>query len=363
MMKSWRRLVLAAALLLTAGVGSGAAQTVIVANAPPKSAVELVLNLATVAKGAVDANGDASLAIDMKSTLRKQEADVGIYVDTCDSLRRIFLVERGVAPAAAAAGCERSEIPGVFLLKSVTQIVVDAAGERPAVWLKQGPVPKEWLLREAEGGEESVARNWRPAPKGLVLFGGGGLVSVSRAAGRFCGDISDCQSSGMGLAYAAGADIWITRFLAAEVTYIKPSSVTAEGSETNLQFDSELDPRLVTVVGKVGIQAGPARIYGKVGAVYHDAKTIHNETLGERNYILEGVTYTIPGGTQSSEVKTRGWGLTFGGGVEAWVKPWLAIYGEAGRAQLKGDPEGGGEARLDDNATYVLVGLRVHIGG
>jgi hypothetical protein len=167
----------------------------------------------------------------------------------------------------------------------------------------------------------------------------------------------------MGFAYTGGADIWITRFLAAEIAYMKPSSVTADGSEDNLQFDSEMDLRLVTVTGKVGVQAGPTRLYGKIGAVYHDARTVHNETLGERNFVLEDVTYTIPGGTQRWEFKNRGWGLTFGGGVEAWVKPWLAIYGEFGRSRVKGDPEGGGEAILDDNATSVLVGLRVHVGG
>ena len=51
---------------------------------------------------------------------------------------------------------------------------------------------------------------------------------------------------------------------------------------------------------------------------------------------MNDVPQTFKGGTQTFETETRGWGWLFGGGLEAWIKPSFAIYGEAGSAALKG---------------------------
>lgn len=360
MMRSWRRLALAAALCLTVGAGAAAAQTVIVMNAPPKAPVEVVLNLAKIASGTTDAGGDATLTFNLQEALRKPEADVSIHVEACGTLRRVYLAERGVQPPAAEAGCDRREIAGLFVLRPVTHMVVDLVSARPAVWVKQGAVPKEWLLKGADA--ESLPHTWRPAPVGIVLFGGGGLVSLSEAGSNACGNVTDCTSDATRRAFTAGADWWITRYLAAEASYLKPSPATGEGSGTDFRFDSELDVELFTLAAKLGVPVGPVRIYGKIGAAYHRATWTGSQTMDETTVTVDGETVTIPGGTQTFELKTRGWGLTYGGGLEAWLKPWFALYGEIDRTKVKGPAEGDDTLELKDTAMSFVGGIRIHIG-
>lgn len=360
MMRVWRRLALAAAFYLTVSVGVVAAQSVVVTNAPPKSRIELVLNLATVGSATADPAGDATLALNLPANLKKQEADVNIYVDVCADARRVFLVERGVQPAATAPGCERHEVPGLFVVRQVTSLVVDVAAARPAVWLKQGPVPKQWLLKGAAAEEQP--RNWRPAPVGLVVFGGGGVVGFGTTGANFCGDVVDCKNDSTGRAYTAGVEWWLTRYLAAEAAFVQPSKVTGVGSGDTYSFDSSLETRIFTFAGKVGIPIGPARIYGKAGMDYVRSTSNTSETTIDTAVQIDDVVQVIPGGKQTWQVKTTGWGLMFGGGAEGWLTRWLAIYGEGGWMKVKGNPEGGGEAKLNDRALYIVGGIRLHIG-
>ena len=65
MLKPWRPLVIAAALTGTLGARPAAAQTVIVRNAPAGAPVELAFDAATVATGTADAEGQATLLLNL----------------------------------------------------------------------------------------------------------------------------------------------------------------------------------------------------------------------------------------------------------------------------------------------------------
>ncbi len=360
MMEPWRALALAAAFNVAVGVGVGTAQTVIVRNAPPGSTIELVLNAATIGSATAAPGGDATLAVNLPAHGGKTETDAYIYVDVCASLRRVLLVERGLQPPARGEACSRKEMAGLFLVRQVTTIVVDVAGPSPMVWLRQGPVPKEWLGQGPERSGAASAR--RPSPTGLVLFGGGSLMTFRDANVLACGNVANCAGKDSPLAYTAGAAYWFTRFLAAEASYMKPADVTADGSGNNYRFNSFLASRVLTVAGKVGVPIGRVRLYGQAGANYHRATTSATQTIDDSTVTTGDVTTTITGGTQTFELMTAGWGWLFGGGVEAWVKPSFAIYGEVGRARLKGDAVDSGEGGIDDRVTFILFGARVRIG-
>ncbi len=355
---SWRPLALAAALHVVAGVGVAAAQTVIATNAPPGSTVELVLNATTIGSATADRLGKATLAVN----LGKAETDVHISVDVCKDLWRVLLVEQGQQPPLAGGGCDRKEIAGLFLVRRVTTLVVSLAGPSPALWLRQGPAPAEWLMQPEVSERVRPARTWRPSPTGLVLSGGGGLAKIGQAVAVACGSVQPCAGGDLKSAYAAGAAYWITRYIAAEAGYVKPATINVNGSGDTFRFNSAFEAHVFTVAGKAGVPIGPVRVYGQVGMNYHRALFTTTQTNDDVTVTIDDVEQTIKGGTQTFELRTGGWNWVFGGGAEAWVTRRLAIYAEAGRARLKGSTLDTGEGGIDDRATFVLVGARVHIG-
>lgn len=194
------------------------------------------------------------------------------------------------------------------------------------------------------------------------MFGGGGLASFRDADVVFCGGDTECKTTGPRPAYTAGVAYWLTPFLAAEASYIRPANVTADGSGTGYRFSSELDTHAVVAVGKLGVPVGRLRVYGHAGATYHRASWTTTETIDDYPVTIDGVEQTVAGGTQAFEFRTAGWGWMFGGGVEVWVTPAFGIYAEGARIVLKGKAEGGGDARMDDRVASILAGVRVHVG-
>ncbi len=354
MKQVWRPLLLAAALSVSAGVGVATAQIVMVKNAPPGSAIELVLNSATIGTATADAAGNA--VVTAKLPAGTNETDVHIYVDLCDKSRRIVFIERGLQPQEAGTSCDRREIVGWFLLRAGTSMLIDT-GTSPSVWLRQGPIPNAWLTL-APG----AVLPGRGVPKGLVLFGGGGFEKFRDFAARACGD-TDCTPSDFRPSYTVGADFWVTRFLAAEVAYLKPGNAKATGSGTSFSFDSSLKTQVLTVAAKVGVPVGPVRVYGRVGTNYQRSTFTTTDTITPTTVTVNDQEQTIPGGTQTFELQTRGWSWMFAGGLEGWVSPSIAIFGEAGLLNLKGKVVPSGEGTLDDRLTSLLFGVRVHIGG
>lgn len=330
-----RLLLTAAALNATLGAGAAAAQTVLVRHAPPSETIELMLNATKVATAATDAAGDATLPLDLRvNNAGKLEIDANIFIDACDKLHRVIVVERGQPIATQEPGCDRRDIPGLYLVRRVNTLVIDIGGANPTMMLIKG-----------EYGLEPE-RVWG-VPGGLVVFGGGGLTSFRDAEFALCGSASACGKN-ENVAYTAGATLWLKPWIGVEGSYLKPRRVTAAGSGDTYSFDSALDVDVATIAGVVGIPIHAVRLFGKAGTNFQYEKST------TRN--------TINGVSQNIQTEAQGWGWIVGGGLEIWMAPAVAIYADAGFAGLKGTPIGGGEVRFEDRLRYLNIGVRVHIG-
>src|SRR5207237_159121 len=136
-----RPLVLAAALIVTVSLRAGA-QTLIVRSAAPGSPIEVTMNGGAAVSATADENGDATLGV----PARASESDVQLHVDACRTMVRVLVVERGLQPAAAEPGCERTDFPSTFIMRGITTFVVDMM-PAPAVHIAQGPPPAAWVRR------------------------------------------------------------------------------------------------------------------------------------------------------------------------------------------------------------------------
>jgi hypothetical protein len=363
MREFWRPLALAAAFIVIVAIGPATAQTVIVTKAPPGAAIQVGLDTGIAATATADANGLATLPLDLSSHGGKAETEVRIFVDVCDQARRVTLVEAGYEPPPAAPGCTRHEIFGVFYMRSVTTLVVNASAEAPAVWLRQGPAPLHWLSNEAAGGSAEPTGSALVIPDGLVMFAGGGLGRYSNAVSVSCGTGADCSGKGLRMAGRVGAEYWLSPNIAVSASYLRPFNALTAGAGSGYTFSSSLAPNVAVVTAKVGIPAGKIRLFGEGGANYTWATLTTTETIADRTITVDGVNQTVPGGTETFTFKTKGLGWAIGGGAEYWMKRSLALFMEVGYAKLRGKPVGGGEGALDDGVFYALAGFRFHLPG
>jgi hypothetical protein len=341
------RLLVVAGLLLAAGPVAATAQTVIATNAPRGMEIEVVLNGTPVGSAAVDPDGVATIPIDKAPGLEPQ-MDVLVAVDVCDERRRVVVTQTGLQPPPREAGCVRREITGVFVVRPASRIVLDLSGVVPRMFLIQGafdplaPPPPRAI-----------------APSGLVLSAGAGLTRVRDAADVFCGNVANCDPDGLGLGYTAGGQFWIGRYVGAEVTYVKPAEVSAEGGGDTYRFNSTLDAELFTIAGLAGAPVGPVRIYGKGGANFSRALVSTTQIVDDRPITIDGDVVGIArGGTQLFQYRTEGWSWLVGGGLEAWVRRPFAIYVEFTLTDLRGADEVPSEAELRDRLTSLIVGVR-----
>ena len=346
-------LILAAGLLVTAGAGRAASQTVIVRNAVPASSVELLLNGTSLVTMTVGPDGMATLPAAI-GTLNKTQADVRISVDACGALRRILIDENGRPAPSPQGACVRRPIPDIFVVQQITTIVLDVGGDSPLAFIRQGPAPPEWL-----GGTAARAKRvWTVAPKGLVVSGGGAMASYAKLLSTLCGDAPTCSDIAPNFATSATVAFWFTKLFAAEVGYVKPPKMDVSGSGTTgatYRFTSAFDADIVTIGGRAGGQTGPVKITGFGGTAYQASTLTTTQTVD--------ATATARGGTQSFGFKTQGWGWFAGGGLETWVNRWVALYAEGGFISLRGsNPANKGEGSLDDQITYFMGGVRVHVG-
>ena len=363
MMAPWRPLAFAAALNLTVVVGITTAQTVMVTKAPRGATIELALNAATIGTATAGPTGQATLPVNLPPRGGRTEADVQVFVDVCgNDLRRVTLVEPGLQPQPPQIGCSRRELAGVFLLKSVTTMVVEVTASSPAIWLRQGPVPTEWLGEES--GKISSKLDHRPSPTGLILFGGGGLAMFSNVTLKQCGSVTACTGKDSRLAYTGGATVWVTQFLGAEASYVKPADVIVTGADTYFNFNTSVNVRYFTVVGKVAVPLGAVRLYGQVGGNRHQATFSTNQTLLDRPYTAaDGTTGTFTGGKQTFTLQTAGWGMVYGAGVEFWVAPRFGLYAEGEYVNLRGPSRDGSEGKMSDQITSFRIGMRFRLIG
>jgi hypothetical protein len=353
MWKAWP-LVAAAALGVIAEASPASAQTVIARKVPPGSTVELVLNETKVGTATADPDGDAKLPFKVQDSSGKTEMDAVVHVDTCDAVRRVVIVERGKSAPVPEVGCTRRDVLGLFLVKPLSNIVVvDTGSPNPTVWLRQGAVD---LRARGPSGP------WSSMPRGLVVFGGVGVGKYRDQLFLLCGNVTSCQGSNSRTTFTLGGTYWLSRYIGAEGAYVQPADVNASGTGSNFRFSSVLEAHFFTINGKIGIPAGRVRIYGQGGTNYHSASVSTTQTNDDVQLTIAGVATTVPGGTQTIEIKTGGWGWQFGGGLEVWIKPSIGIYAEVGRTRIKGDSVEGPQGELADYVTTALAGMRFKIG-
>jgi hypothetical protein len=332
--KFLRLLMLAAALHIVVAAAASA-QTVIVRGAKPGETVEVVINDAAANKGTVAADGTATVAGNLPlNDARRPEMDARVYIDACDAMRRVLVVNRNQLPPPAPVGCTRTEVSGIYWVRQRSTIVIDVSKPIPDVLLRQGAYNPNAPVR-------------RLAPKGLIAFGGGGLAKLSDAAAIACGDVADCEDGGYVGAYHVGATLWITRWLGVGGSYLRPSKMVAVGNGGSFTFSNRLDVDFLNVVVKAGLPVGPVRMYGQGGLTYHEARNTLTETIGNA--------------TQTIETHTDGWSQTFGGGLEGWISNRFALYGEAGLAKMKGKERLSEVIQVDDNLTYYMFGVRFRV--
>lgn len=333
-----RPLVIAAALNVTAGTAIAAAQTVMIRNGPPSTNVEVLLNGATVGTGVTDANGEVTVPLTAGSVIGEKGIDTNIFVDVCDKVRRIQIVDRTKIVPAPAESCDRREISGIFWVRTVNTIVFDLGGPAPSLLLVRGT----YVYRAPR--DENAPRTWRPLPTGLLVYGGGGYSKLSNIFAQACGNAANCSGTDTGLGgYTFGVTYWITRWIGAEAAYAKPRSMKATGGDT-YSFTSTQDADIFTFAGKGGIPVGPVRFFGEGGLDYHQGTWNTSETIDVA--------------TQTFQYKTHGWSYMWGGGAEVWIWKKVAIYADLGVIRVKGGANSGGEAQLDDSIRYLFTGAK-----
>jgi len=359
MIGSRRALGLAIVCSVLLAAGSATAQTVIVTGAPAQSTVELALNANVIQTATAGDDGTATLAVNLTETRGRPETDVHVFVDSCGDRHLVSLVEPPLQPPAATEGCDRRELIGLFLVREITTMVVYVGGASPAVRVKQGRPPREWL----QPGAQTIASGpiEATAPSGLVLSGGGGWSMFGNPNAPVCGSLSDCSGKDSPLTYTGSAAWWFTQILGAEVSYVKPGAVTASGAGNGFAFNTDLDTDIVSIVGKIGIPVRIVRVYGFGGATHHWATSTTTEAIADQEVTVDDEPATIPGGTQVFTLNTKGWSWLFGGGAEFWVAPRFAIYGDFTYLKLKGDNADGGEGTFDERAILMLAGARFKI--
>jgi len=337
----WRLVVTTAAVVMSL-TGLASAQTVYLRNAPAGTEVEVIVNAASAGKATVDEAGEAKVAFTLPDG--KTEMDSNVFVDACDKLRKVVVVDRNRQAPPPAEGCDRREISGIYWVRPVNTIVVDVGGPTPSLLLVRGSYTPPKPV--AEGEEENKPS--RPLPKGLLMFAGSAWTNYADTADFSCGTATPCTPKPSGFTYNFGATLWLSRFVGFEGSYMRPHKVTASGGDT-FKFDTALDSDVWTLTGKLGAQAGPVRIYGEGGMNYHEATNTTHETIETAN--------------QTFQYKTKGWSWVFGGGMEGWIgaKQRVAIYGNAGVMHIKGKAESGGEAQIDDRLKYVAIGVKLRV--
>jgi len=341
---SLRPLALALTCVVMAGA-SASAQTVIVTHAPASGSVELVFNSDHVAAATADANGEATMTFALP--VDKSEADVRVSTERCGDVRRVLLVERGLPPPPPAGACDRRDITGFFIVRRETTFVIDVTNPDPIVHLRQGPAPLSWLGRPGTPEHEGI--NLPPAPSGVYVFGDVGLVNAMNASTVTCGNATSCTAGDLTGIASVGAGYWVTKMFGVQASYMHPAGMKDSGTGDGYTFTSTRTTDLFTITGTVGAPVGGLRIYGRGGVDYQRTTLTTSDTI-------------TASGTQNFELKTAGWGWIGAGGIEVWLKPWLAVHVDAGVAKLKGSALGGVEGSIDDELVFATVGARIRLG-
>lgn len=358
MTRSFRPLLLAVLLCVTAGAAAAGAQTVFLKSAPEGATVDVAVNGKPAGSGTVGADGTAQVPFDLKAATGKGEMDANVFLDLCGQKYRIDVVDRSHAAPAPDSACERRDIPGLFWVRGINTLVIDVAGTNAAMLLIRGtytpPRP------ETPEGEKTKPKLL--APKGFVVDAGAGRSYFRDIPLVFCGNVQNCTINTAQLHYTFGAEYWFSRYIAASGSFIKPALVKANGTGDTYHFTSSLDAHVFLIEGKAGVAMNRVRLYGHGGLNFHQATFTTNETMDPVTLTLDdGSTVTIPGGSQTLTQKTQGWSWVYGGGGEVWILTKLAVFGEFGISRLKGDATDGSGVRMDDHFSWTVVGAKFRL--
>ena len=354
MTRSWWPLAGAAAFLVCTSVAAADAQTFIVRSAPAGSDVEVVFGTA-VGKGTANGQGDATVVL-TGSPASTQEFAAAIHTDTCGTTIRVLLSGRAVDPPVPGPGCQRRIVPGYFVFRPETSVVIDTAPNIPIVRIRQGRVPDSWLRQ----GPIPIGRT---VPRGLVVFGGGGFAGMKDTLEQLCGNTSPCARESTKLNFGGGAAYWLTTWLGAEGMFLKPLAFKVEGEGDVYEMVAKADTRIVTAAAIGGYGLGPARFYSRLGGAYHRAVVETTQATFARVISVDGITTTYPASTQVFTYDTVGWGLLYGFGVEGWVGDSGAVYADVTFMDIEGkNADQAGERIMKDKLQSLMFGIKIHIG-
>jgi hypothetical protein len=335
------------------GVAVADAQTVVVRHAAPGSTVEVVLNATPVGTATADPQGNATV---MASDTAGVPIDAGVWVDACGNTHRVILARLGAQPPPDAA-CRRTQIAGLYFVQRLTSIVIDVR-DSPSLRLRQGPVPDAWLRDPTPGGGQVAAAPPLPSLTGLTLFGGIGRGAALNFGSQACGNVTSC-SDNRSTPYAGGVAWWFNDFVAAEARYNYLGDHQAEASTEAFRFTTTREGGVLAFTGRGGFRVGRVRPFGRGGLSLHRATLTTTQTMNETTVVVDGVTQTIPGGTQVFQSRTRGWAPVYGGGAEIWLSSVVGIYGEVQRIGLKGSDDRSADIDIDDAEVTVQAGVTV----
>jgi len=354
----WRPLVGAAALNLIV-VAAAAAQTVIVTKAPPGSTVELVVNSALAGTATADNTGVATLTLTAEARGGKTESDAYVFVEYCDNLRRVILIEPGMQ-GYAGGQCPRREVPGAYVVRKVTTLVVNVSDAAPSVLVRQGKAPVGWLTEEVDR-PPSQRRDFTGS-RGLYGFGAGGIGSISDVDTVACGG-AECTGGSTPVIFSAGATFWLKPFFGLEASWLKPTDLRLTGAGTGYDYVTTLQTDVFLGVAKVGVPLSTVRPYGMGGVTFSRSHWTTTETIKQLSGTVDGVEVVTPGGTQTFNLYTQGWNWVVGGGIEGSVGKRGLIFGEGGWAGVSGDDRQGGEGKTSQRIFYFIGGVRIRILG
>jgi hypothetical protein len=357
MLRPRRQLALAAALWATAFAGAAAAQTLIIRNGVPATAVEVTLNGTPIGSSHSDNIGDARIQTHAFTSGKSRETGVEVNIDDCSALMRVVLVERNLPAPPAAAGCRRRNIEGTFVLRPTTSFVIDLKDVTPTLLQHQGPPPAEWL-RLGTAPLTSIAGT----TPGLVLWGGTTLTRFNTSFADLCGDAQLCEGKDFKPTVAFGGAYWFIPELGVSASFAKSAETTAAASQDAYTFDATRDFRIVTLMGNVAFAHGNFRMYGQLGTNYSQAMTSTTQTLPDISVVKGDVVTTFKGGTDTLRLRSGGWSWAAGGGVEVWWKPPVGFYGEVTRARLKGHDLDGGSDSVADGIIAFSGGVKFRVG-
>ena len=219
-------------------------------------AVEVVLNVGPAGAGppptptATPASASPSRATPTRFHTSRGLRHAAARGSSCSAVNR---------PPDVQPTCSRTQVGGLFWLRTISTMVVDVAGPTPRMWLSQGPAPDAWLVDRPEG-EEGPRRT---APLGLMAFGAAGLAKFSDATLIACGDVPDCSDQS-GVALGAQAPRSGSRGSSARrSTTSSRGSSKSRAPSAGYRFDSYTNVHILNMSGLGGVPVGPCGFTGR----------------------------------------------------------------------------------------------------